>query len=128
MLNCFCSREGFFGMSFVPFFGSRRIFANVIVYIFSSLSYDLTHTGRGRMCELNAKVERAAIWKQYGRTYQPSKTAKLLCGKKVIEPYIFLKFRVFSREFLRTIRCSGLKFSEITETVILFQYSEFLFY
>ena len=37
----------------------RRIFADVIVLHFSSLAYDLTHRSRGRICELNAKVERA---------------------------------------------------------------------
>ena len=37
---------------------------------------------------------------------------------------------VFRREFLRnlTIRCIGVKFSEITETIMPFQYSEVLFY
>ena len=39
--------------------GYRRILADVIVYIFSSLAYDLTHRGRGRFFELNAKIERA---------------------------------------------------------------------
>ena len=39
-----------------------------------------------------------------------------------------LKFRVLRREFPETIRCIGLKFSEITETVMPFQYSEFLLY
>ena len=39
--------------------GYRRILADVIVYIFSSLAYDLTHRGRGRIYELNAKLERA---------------------------------------------------------------------
>ena len=36
----------------------------------------------------------SALCKQYWRKYQLSKTAKLLCGKKV-------KFQVFRREFLR---------------------------
>jgi len=36
------------------------------------------------------------------------------------------KFRVFKREFIRKIRFIGLKFSEITEIVMLFQYSEVL--
>ena len=40
--------------------GYRRIFADVIVcIIFSSLAYDLTHRSRGRVHELNAKIERA---------------------------------------------------------------------
>ena len=56
----------------------------------------------------------SALYKQYWREYQPSKTAKLLGGKKVNEPYI--------------LYCIGRKFSEITETVMPFQYSEFLFY
>ena len=37
----------------------RRIFADVIVYIFCSLAYDLPNRSRGRIYELNAKVERA---------------------------------------------------------------------
>ena len=36
-----------------------RIFADVIVYNFSALAYDLPHKSRGRIYELNAKVERA---------------------------------------------------------------------
>ena len=39
--------------------GYRRILADVIVYIFSSFAYDLTHRDRGRIYELNAKIERA---------------------------------------------------------------------
>ena len=42
--------------------------------------------------------------------YQPSKTAKLLGGEN------------------ETIRYMGLRFSQITEIVILFRYSESLFY
>ena len=72
---------------------------------FSSLEYDLTHRSRGRIYELNAKVERAdkvgqfvqfsALCEQYWRKYQPSKIAKLLCGKKVNEPYILCKISSF---------------------------------
>ena len=39
--------------------GYRRILADVIVYIFSSLAYDLTHRSRDRIYQLNAKIERA---------------------------------------------------------------------
>ena len=75
----------------------RRISADVIVYSF--------HRSRGRIYELNAKVERAdkvgqfvqfsALCEQYWRKYQSSKTAKLLCGKKVNEPYILCKISSF---------------------------------
>ena len=79
---------------------------------FSSLAYDLTHRSRGRIYELNAKVERAdkvgqfvqfsALCEQYWTKYQPSKTAKLLCGKKVNLNHTFsVKFQVIRREFLR---------------------------
>ena len=37
----------------------RRIFADVIVYIFCSLAYDLPNRSSSRIYELNAKVERA---------------------------------------------------------------------
>ena len=62
--------------------------------------------------------------------YQPSKTAKLLGGIKVNGHTLSVKFRVLEENFSETIRCFGFKFSEITETVMLFQYSEsnFLFY
>ena len=39
--------------------------------------------------------------KKYWRKYQPSKTAKLLCGKKVMRHAFSVKFRVFRRAFLR---------------------------
>ena len=39
-----------------------------------------------------------------------------------------VKFRVLEENFSQTIRCIGLKFSEVTETIMPFQYSEFLFY
>ena len=35
-----------------------RIFADVIVYNFSALAYDLPHRSRGRIYELNAEVDR----------------------------------------------------------------------
>ena len=86
------------------------------------------------MYELNSKVERAdkleqfvqfsALCKQYCRKYQPSKISKLLGSKKVNKPYILCKIS----PFFETIRYIGLKFSEITEIVMLFQYSQVLFY
>ena len=66
--------------------------------------------------------------KQYERKYHPSKTAKLVGGKKVNEPYILDKCLVLKENFSETIQYIGLKFSEITEIVMLFQYSEVLFY
>ena len=61
--------------------------------------------------------------------YQPSKTAKLLGGEKVNEPYIPCKnFEFLEENFSETIRCTGLKFSAKTKTVMPFQYSEFLFH
>ena len=45
-------------------------------------------------------------------------------GKKVNKPYILCKISTF----FETIRYIGLKFSEITEIVMLFQYTEVLFY
>ena len=45
-------------------------------------------------------------------------------AKKLMSHTLSVKFP----EFLATIRCIDLKFSEITETVIPFQYSDFLFY
>ena len=39
----------------------------------------------------------------------------------------FVKFRVLKQNFSETIRYVGLKLSEITEIVMLFQYSEALF-
>ena len=72
---------------------------------FCSLAYDLPNRSSGRIYELNAKVERAdsveqfvqfsALCKQYWRKYQTSKTAKLLGGKKVNEPYIPCKIWSF---------------------------------
>ena len=38
---------------------NRRIFADVIVYIFCSLAYNLPNRSSGRIYELNTKVERA---------------------------------------------------------------------
>ena len=42
----------------------------------------------------------SALCKQYRRKYQPSKTTKLLGGKKLVSHTFFVKFRVFKREFL----------------------------
>ena len=48
---------------------------------------------------------------------------------KVLTSHTFsVKFRVLEENFSETIRSIGLKFLEITETVMPFQYSEFLFY
>ena len=49
-------------------------------------------------------------------------------AKKLMSHTFTVKFRVFRGEFSETIWCIGLKFSEITDTVMPFQYSEFLFY
>ena len=56
------------------------------------------------------------------------KNCEIAGGKKINEPLTFsVKFRVFLEEnFSEAVRCIGLKFSEITETVMPFQYSEFL--
>ena len=52
-----------------------------------------------------------------------------LCGKKVNEPYIICKISSFLEDnFSETTQCIGLKFSKITETVMSFQYSGFLFF
>ena len=71
----------------------------------------------------------SAFCKRYWRKYQPSKTAKLLSGKNVNKPYILCIKNVvfFKGNFSENIRYVGLKCSEITEIVILFQYSEGLF-
>ena len=47
-------------------------------------------------------------------------------AKKLMTHTFSVKFRGFRREFSETIWCIGLKFSEITDTVMPFQYSEFL--
>ena len=84
----------------------------------------------GRLYQPNSKVERAhyleqfvqvlALSKQYWRKYLLSKTAKLLGGKKVNEPYIFLNLK---ENFSETIWYIEFNFSEITEIVMVFQYS-----
>ena len=57
-----------------------------------------------------------AVWKK------PSKTANLLGGKKINEPLdTFLE-----KGLTETIRYTRLKFSEITELVMLLPYSEVL--
>ena len=52
------------------------------------------------------------------------------CVAKKLTSYTFSvkNFEFFEENFSETIRGIGLKFSEITETVMLFQYSEFSFY
>ena len=90
------------------------------------------------MYELNSKVERAdkleqfvqfsALCKQCCRKYQPSKISKLLGSKKVNKPYILCKISTFFGTIRYIQLYIGLKFSEITEIVMLFQYSEVLFY
>ena len=57
------------------------------------------------------------------RTVAIAKTAKLLGGKTLMSSYILCKFWGFSE----TMEYIGLKFSEITEIVILFQYSRISF-
>ena len=53
----------------------------------------------------------------------------MLGGKNVNEPYIRCKRSSFLKEnFSQTIPYIALKFSEINEIVILFQYSDILFY
>ena len=47
-------------------------------------------------------------------------------AKKLMSHTFTVKGRVCRREFSETIWCIGLKFSEITDTVMPFQYSEFL--
>ena len=49
-------------------------------------------------------------------------------AKKLVSHTFSVKFRVLGENLSETIRCIGLKFLEITETVMPFQYSEFLFY
>ena len=46
--------------------------------------------------------------------------------QKVNEPYILCNIEFLKETFSETIRYMGLKFSEITEIVTLFQYSEVL--
>ena len=48
----------FFLLPIAPSYFSFLYFADLIVFFFS-LSYDLTHRSRGRIYELNSKVERA---------------------------------------------------------------------
>ena len=57
------------------------------------------------------------------------KTAKLLGGRNVNE-YIHSRnsLGIFKENFFETIRYVGLTITEITEIVMLFQYSEILFY
>ena len=57
------------------------------------------------------------------------KTAKLLDGKTfIMSSYVLFKLWVFQREFLRNYnRYIGLKFSEVTEIAILFQYLKISF-
>ena len=57
---------------------------------------------------------------------QQLKTAKLSAGWQNVT--FFASFKVFQREFTETIWYMWLKFSEITEIVMLFQYSEISFY
>ena len=49
-------------------------------------------------------------------------------GKKVNEPYILCKISGFKREFLRNYSVYRAQLSEITEIIMLFQYSEVIFY
>lgn len=63
------------------------------------------------------------------RDWQKSKTAKLLGGRNVNEHIHSLNsLGIFKENFFETIRYIGLTISEITEVVMLFQYSEILFY
>ena len=86
---------------------------------FCSLAYDLTH-------------RRQLIWAPFSvlqRNNSHRKLQKLLSGKNVDEPIYSLKvkFRFFKHNFSESIRYIGLKFSKITEIIMLFQYSENLF-
>ena len=47
-------------------------------------------------------------------------------AKKLMSHTFSVKFRVLEENFSETILCIGLKFSEITETVMPFQYSVFI--
>ena len=49
-------------------------------------------------------------------------------AKKLMSHAFSVKFRVFRREFLRNHSMYWTQLSEITDTVMPFQYSEFLFY
>ena len=49
-------------------------------------------------------------------------------AKKLMSHTSLKNFKFLDENFSETIRCIGLKFSEITETVMPFQYSEFLLY
>ena len=49
-------------------------------------------------------------------------------AKKLMSHTFFVKCLVLKENFSETIQYIGLKFSEITEIVMLFQYSEVLFY
>ena len=48
--------------------------------------------------------------------------------KKVMSRAFFVKLRVFKRGFLQNQQYIGLKFSEIIEIVMLYQYSGFNYY
>ena len=80
------------------------------------------------MYELNSKVERADKLEQFVQfllfasnivgNISHRKFRNCWVAKKLISHTFFVKFRLYI----------GLKFSEITEIVMLFQYSEVLFY
>ena len=76
----------------------------------------------------------SALYKQYWREYQGKisvsalKNCEIAGWQKSWAIYILCKFEFLEKNFSETIWCIGLKFSEIIETVMPFQYSEFLFY
>ena len=49
-------------------------------------------------------------------------------AEKLMSRTFSVKFRFLEANFSETIRCIGLKFSETTETIMPFEYSEFLLY
>ena len=49
-------------------------------------------------------------------------------AKKLMTHTFFIKFRFVRREFLRNHWVDRAQISEITEIIMLFQYSEFLFH
>ena len=99
---------------------------------FISLAYDLTHRGRGHRYKLNSKVERTGQLVNFqlfasniAGNISHQKLQNCCVAKKLISHTFFLQFRVFKREFLQNHSVYWAQISEITEIVMLFQYSEF---
>jgi len=70
-------------------------------------------------------VQVLALCNLQQRKQQQLKTAKLLGGETLMSSHILCKFLGFFKE--NFYWCIGLKFSAITEIVMLFRYSEFHF-